>query len=285
MPGLINVLLRSVGFFIIVFLLVKVLGKKHPAKTSPIYFVTYSVFAVITALTIIDIVNLTYGTVALGVWFLLLLAGEFLALRSKVMHDILYGRETVVISQGKVMEKNLQQARLTGEELLSELRSKCVFSLADVEFAVLEPTGELNVLLKSEKTPVSAYDLGRKVAPRREPQTVIMDGNILNEQLAALGLNQHWVKEQLETAGVLLDNVFLGQTDSAGDLYLDLFDDTLQVPQPQVREMLYAGLEKTQADLESFGLNTEDQSAKQMYGDYAGQLKNLQEKLKPHLLR
>ena len=285
MPGWVDVLLRSVSFLIVVFALVKVLGKKHPSKVTPFRFVNYTVIAVIAALTVLDVVSLAFGSIALGVWFLLPLAGEYLALRSKVVHDILHGRETVVISQGKVMDDRLKQMRLTGEELLSELRNKNVFNLADVEFAVLEPSGDLNVLLKSEKAPLSSYDLGRKVAPRREPLTVIMDGNILNEQLATLGLNQHWVKEQLESAGVLLDNVFLGQVDSAGDLYLDLFDDSLQVPQPQVREMLYAGLEKVQADLESFSLDTEDQEAKQMYSDYTGQLKGLLEKLKPHLLR
>ncbi len=284
MPAWLEVLLRSIGLFIVVFVLVKILGKKHPSKFTPFRFITYTVIGVITAVTLVGAVDVQSGAIALAVWFLLPIAGEFLALRSKAVHDIINGREAIVVSQGKVMEDNLKQVRLTGEELLSELRNKNVFNLADVEFAVLEPTGDLNVLLKSEKAPLSSYDLGRKVAPRREPQTIILDGNILNEQLTALGLNQHWVKEQLENAGALLDNVFLGQVDSSGELYLDFFDDAIQPPQPQVKEMLYAKLEKAQADLKSFALETEDQEAKNMYGDYAAQLESMLAKLEPHLL-
>ncbi len=284
MPGWLDILLRSSGLFIIVFALTRALGKKHPAKVTPFRFIVYTVLAAITTLTVLNVVNLGFGMIALAVWFFLPLAMEYLATRSKWAHDLIYGRETVVVQQGKVLEENLRKARVNGEELLSELRKKNVFNLADVEFAVMEPTGDLNVLLKSEKTPVTPYDLGRQVAPRPEPQTVILDGNILNEQLAALGLNRHWLKEQLEGAGVLLDNVFICQVDATGELYLDLFDDTLQNPKPQVKEMLYASLEKAQASLTTFSLETEDEGAKNMYSEYAGRLQELLGKIKPHLL-
>lgn len=284
MPGWLIVLFRSVGLFIIVFALTRALGKKHPAKVTPFRFIVYTVLAAITTLTALNMVSLEFGLIALAVWFLLPLAGEYLATRSKWAHDLLHGRETVVIQQGKVMEENLRQARVNGEELLSELRNKNVFNLADVEFAVMEPSGDLNVLLKSEKTPVTPYDLGKQVSPRPEPQTVILDGNILNDQLALLGLNRHWLKEQLEGAGVSLDNVFIGQVDGTGELYLDLFDDTLQNPKPQVKKMLYASLEKAQASLTTFSLETEDEDAKNMYSEYAGKLGEQLEKLKPHLL-
>ena len=42
------------------------------------------------------------------------------------------------------------------------------------------------------------------------------------------------VKTQLENIGVSLDNVFIGQVDSSGDLYVDLFEDSIQIPKPQV---------------------------------------------------
>ncbi len=61
---------------------------------------------------------------------------------------------------------------------------KDAFSVADVEFAVLEPSGELNVLLKKDRQPLTAKDIGLKVANEKEPQTVIMDGNVLDEPLS-----------------------------------------------------------------------------------------------------
>ena len=99
------------------------------------------------------------------------------------------------------MEDNLFRARLSGEELLRELRSKNAFNLSDVEFAVMETTGDIIVLLKSDRKPVTPHDLEQKVAPQTEPQTVILDGNMLDEPLANMGLNREWLKMQLEKLG------------------------------------------------------------------------------------
>ena len=120
------------------------------------------------------------------------------------------------------MEESLFQVRLTGEELLRELRAKNYFNLSEVEFAVMETTGEINVLPKADYKAVTPHDLGQKVAPQTESQTVILDGNILDEPLAGMGLNRNWLKLQLERLGVSLTNVFLGQVDSSGD-YISTF--------------------------------------------------------------
>jgi len=183
------------------------------------------------------------------------------------------------------MEENLLKARLTGEELLRELRSKNAFSLSDVEFAVLEASGDINVFLKSDKKPITARDMGIKTAPLAEPQTVILDGNILNEPLASIGYNRNWLETELKKAGLSPDNVFIAQVDSSGELYIDLFDDSIQNPQSKVKEMLYAGLEKSQADLMTFALETQNEDAKAMYNKNAGKLEKLLKALKPYLLK
>ncbi|MDD3851987.1 MAG: DUF1657 domain-containing protein, partial [Bacillota bacterium] len=133
--------------------------------------------------------------------------------------------------------------------------------------------------------PVTPRHLERKVAPQSEPQTVIYDGNILDEPLAALGLNARWVRTELEKTGVALENVFIGQADSDGELYLDLFDDAIQLPQSKVKELLYAALEKSQAELVSYAYETQNEQAKAMYQKNAGRLKRVLENLRPYLLR
>lgn len=282
----IQILLRSVSLFFLTLLLIRLMGKKNIIRMTPFRFVSYIVVAIIAALISVNIItSLAFGFIALGVWVILPIALDYLSVKSKLVHDLINGKETVLIKHGKIMEESLLQARLTGEELLRELRSKNAFNLADVEFAVMEVTGDINVFMKSDKKPVTAHDLGMKVAPQAESQTVILDGNILNEPLSSLGLNKEWLGIQLENSGVSLDNVFIGQVDSSGDLYLDLFDDSVQLPQPKVKELLYANLEKSQADLMTFALETKDNNAKSMYSKDAEKLKQLMDKLKPYLLR
>tara|TARA_B100000965_G_scaffold253141_1_gene213002 strand:- start:371 stop:1231 length:861 start_codon:yes stop_codon:yes gene_type:complete len=286
MKDWIEILLRSIALFFLALIFLRIMGKRQLARMTPFQFISYSVIAILTALISSNIIkNLAFGFIALGVWVFFSIALDYLSLRSKLIHDLVSGKETVLIEHGKVMEDNLKEMRLTGEELLRELRFKNVFNVADVEFAVMESTGEMNVLLKSDKKPVTPYDLGRKVAPQTQPQTVILDGNIIDESLSHMGLNRRWLSTHLDGLGIALENVFIGQVDSSGDLYIDLFDDSIQLPEPQVKEMLYANLEKSQADLTSFALETEDSSAKSMYSSDAEELQKLLEKLEPYLLR
>jgi uncharacterized membrane protein YcaP (DUF421 family) len=211
MPEWINILLRSVLLFFAVLLLVRLLGKRKPSRLTPFNYVTYGVIAIITSLTILNLVeNIAFGIIALVVWALLPIALDLAAMKSKWVHEWVNGKPTILIKQGKVMEENLAQMRLTGEELLRELRSKDAFKVADVEFAVLETTGDLSVMYKPDKSPVTPSDMGQKVAPQTEPQTVILDGNIINESLANMGLNKDWLETQLASTGVSLDNVFIG---------------------------------------------------------------------------
>lgn len=282
----IAILIRSAALFFLSLLLVRVLGKRQPSRISPFSFVNYIVIAIIAALISLNLIkNPLLGLTALAVWFLMTIALDYLALKSKWIHDLVNGKPTILIKDGKVMEENLIQVRYSGEELLRELRSKNAFNLADVEFAVMETTGDISVMMKSDKKSVTPYDLGRKVSPQPEPQTIILDGNIIDEPLANLGLNREWLKVQLENLGVTSDNVFIGQVDGSGDLYVDLFNDTLQVPQPKVKELVYANLEKCQADLMTFALETQKPQIKNMYLQNAKKIEQVTQKLKPYLLR
>ena len=279
-------LFNSIILFFFTLVITKYMKKKPLSRATPFDFISYAVIAIIITLISLNIIeNIYFGLTTLAVWVLVPLILDYASMRSKWIYNVLHGKERVLVKNGKIMEDNLSKERLTGQEFLREMRFKKAFNLADVEFAVMETTGDINVSLKADKTPVTSYDLGKKVAPKTEPQTVILDGNILNEGLTNAGLNHGWLTTQLEIKGVSLENVFLGQVDSSGDLYVDLFDDMIQVPKTQVKEMLYASIQKSQADLITFSLDTDDKKVKAMYLKDAEKLEKISKKLEPYLLR
>ena len=183
------------------------------------------------------------------------------------------------------MEDNLKKVRYSADDLLEQLRIKNAFKAADVEFAVLEPSGNLSVLKRKEKQPLTASHLGVNVPNEQEPQTVIIDGNVVDEGLATLGLSRKWLHTALEKQGVTIENVFLAQVDQYGQLYLDLYDDMIQVPVPQERAQLMATLKKTVADLEAFALSTENEESKAAYSDCAAKMDKVVTELSPWLNR
>lgn len=280
------ILFNSIVLFFLSLVIAKYMKRKTLAKATPFDFISYAVIAIIIVLISLNIIdNIYFGLTTLAVWALMPIILDYASMKSKWVYNLIHGKERVLVKNGKVMEDNLSKERITGQEFLQEMRSKKAFNLADVEFAVMESTGDINVSLKADKKPITPYDLGKQVAPKSEPQPVILDGNILDEGLTNAGLNRGWLTTQLEIKGVSLENVFLGQVDSSGDLYVDLFDDMIQVPKTQVKEMLYASIQKSQADLVSFSLDCDNEDSKNMYSQSAEKLEKVMKKLEPYLLR
>lgn len=281
-----NILLRSIGLFALTLLLARLIGKR---QTSPLTFfnlingIVIGVMAAAISLNLIK--DLAAGLIALAVWTIFPALIYVLSIKSKIVRDIVQGKETVLINHGQVLEDKLMEARLTPEDLLSQLRRKNVFNFADVEFAVLEPTGDVSTLLKKDKQPINARTLGISLGQESVPQTVILDGIMMDEPLTAMGLNRHWLHTELEKAGVAPENVFIGQVDSVGQLYLDLFDDAIQVPKPKTKELAYATLKKCQADCELFALGTKKPEAKKMYEKASERLSKAMLDLEPLLKR
>ncbi|MBZ9607571.1 DUF421 domain-containing protein [Clostridium estertheticum] len=286
MSNWLTILFNTIILYFLTLVLTRFMKKRNLFKVTPFEFISYVIIALIVTLISLGIItNIYFGLTALAVWVLMPIILDYSSMKSKWIYNVIKGKERVLIKNGKIMEDNLAKERMTGQEFLQELRSKKAFDLADVEFAVMETTGDINVSLKADKKPVTSYDLGIKVASKAESQTVILDGNMLNEGLTNIGLSKGWLKTELENKGVALENVFIGQVDSSGDLYLDLFDDLIQVPISQIKEMLYASIQKSQADLMSFALETETDEAKSMYLKNAENLEKVMKKIKPYLLR
>lgn len=286
MPEWLSIFLRSAGLFVLTLLLVRLIGKRQTARLTFFDLVTGIAIGVIAAAISLNLVgNLANGLIALAVWTVFPALIYILAIKYKAVRDIVQGKETVLINHGKVLEDKLLEARFTPEDLLSQLRKKNVFNFADVEFAVLEPTGEVSALLKKDKQFLSAKTAGLNVGRESVPQTVILDGIMMDEPLTAMGLNRHWLHTELEKAGVAPENVFIGQVDSVGQLYLDLFDDAIQIPKPKAKELAFATLKKCQADCELYALGTKQLEAKKMYEKSSKILSGVVQELEPLLKR
>ncbi|MFB5089270.1 DUF421 domain-containing protein [Psychrobacillus sp. PGGUH221] len=285
MPEWLDVIVRSLTFVIFLFFVTKMLGKKQISQLSFFEYVTGITIGSIAAEVIMGLEqNMFLGFLAIVIVSILPFLGGIVSLKSKKFRDFTEGKGTIFIKDGKIMEENLKKERYTVDEMLELLRKKDVFQVSDVEYAILEATGELSVLLKKENQPLTAKDLNIKVASIKEPQTVIMDGKILDEPLSTIGYNRGWLKTELEKLGVTIENVFVGQVNSYGELTVDVFDDKLQVPSPQERPLILSTMKKCQADLELFSLSTENKDAKKLYVKNSELLQNAIDKV-THILK
>ncbi|MBW5469630.1 DUF421 domain-containing protein [Brevibacillus formosus] len=286
MPDWLNITLRAVGAVAYLFLLTKIIGKRQIKQLTYIEYIVGISIGSIAAFMATEMDGPIYHSlISMGVFALFPVVMEWLSLKSKFLRDFFESKSTILIKEGKILEDNLKKERLTAEDLMEQLRVKNVFRVADVEFALMETSGEISVLLKSESQPVTPKHLELKVAPSEENQVVIMDGVIMDEPLATAGLNRRWVRTELQKAGVALENVFLGQVDKGGELYLDLYDDKLMVPGAQAMKLAFATLKKCQADLELYALSTKNEQMKRTYQTDSEQLQQIIDQVKPFMMR
>ncbi|MGN7393064.1 DUF421 domain-containing protein [Peribacillus frigoritolerans] len=285
MPGWLEIVLRSFFFLIVLFVITKVLGKKQLSQLSFFEYVTGITIGNVGAELATKVEgNIIHGVLSILVFAIAPFIAGLISLKSKTFRDLVEGKASVFIKDGKVMEDNLKKEKYTIDELLGLLRKKDVFDISEVEFALLEADGDFSVMLKKQNQPVTPKDLNLAVAAVKEPQTIIMDGSILDEPLSTIGLNRNWLLTELDKLGVILDNVFLAQANSNGELTVDLFDDKLKVPSPQEKPLMLATLKKCQADLELFALGTESKEAKEMFSKNSEKLQRAIDEV-AHILR
>lgn len=286
MPVWIQILIRAIIAFAAMFVFAKLIGKRQLTQITFFEYIVGIALGDMAAIITDDATTPIYrGLLPMAVYTAFPIGLSWLALKSKTARDVFEGKARVLIKDGKILEDNLKKERMSTDELLENLRSRNIFQLADVEFALMESSGTINVLPKSDSQPLTAKQMGMRVSPKPEPATVIMDGAIMDESLATIGFNRKWLRTELDKQGIAIENVFLAQVDATGQLYIDLYDDKIKVPQPQTLLLTYATLKKAQADLEIYALSTQDVRAKTEYEREAKKLENLIHDLQPFLTR
>src|SRR5699024_9756009 len=132
---------------IVLFIFTKLFRKKSIHQFTLFEYMTAIVIGgIVAAFSILPSLNFTVGLIALFLWFIIPYLSNIIALKSKRFRDFTLGKSTVFIKEGKIMEDNLKKAGYSTDDLLIQLRRNQIFQFDDAEFALLEPTGELNVL-------------------------------------------------------------------------------------------------------------------------------------------
>lgn len=219
----INVILRTWLAMVILYMVTKLLGKRQVSQLSLFEYMTgLTLGSVVAYITLNAEGKWMLGILALAVWGLTSVAISWFQLKSKRFRDWLDGKGTIIIQNGRILEQNMRKERLTIDEMMVHLRNRNAFNLADVEFAIMEPTGEINVLLKKQHQPLTLQHLhprqGEGNASDQIPAIVIMDGMVLAEELKRIGRDQAWLEAELEKQALRIKEVFVAEVNSAYQL-------------------------------------------------------------------
>lgn len=216
--------LRSTIVYFALVLASRLTGRREISRLDPYSFSLAIVIGSIASPPLAD-PRIPLVVVLLGIFLLYALGEIFYGLELLNIGPIakMVGDEPlVVVENGKIVEDNLMKAHYNLDNLMMQLRLRDAPNISDVEFAVLEPNGELSVVKKSQKEAVTPRDLGLATGYEGLPTVLIEDGRIRQENLAKVHLTEEWLVQQLQQKGILnLKDVLLASLDTEGNLYVD----------------------------------------------------------------
>jgi uncharacterized membrane protein YcaP (DUF421 family) len=289
MSEIILIVIRSLLSFIVVFTMARILGKKQISQLTFFdYVVGICIGDMASSIAIDTSVQLLNGVIGLIVYTILSIIIAFGAIKSLKIRTLVESNPTIIIRDGKVLEKNLYKNRMTFDDLMMGLRDKGAFKISEVELAVLETNGEVSVMKKAEFNPLTPADINLQVEEEHIQSLLIIDGTILGKRLTYLGYTKEWLLGEIQKQGAKdFSDVFLAQIDSSGKVYVDLYDDKEEGKNKQAEQkpLVAAKLRKIQADLENIALQTKDKNAKRMYYNQSQEISELIQKINPYLVK
>lgn len=189
--------------FSALFIITKILGKTQIEQITPFDFISALVLGELLGNGIYNKkINLFFILYAMGLWALLIYVIEKTAQRYKGIRKTFDGQPLIIIRNGQIDYDVMKKEKLNVNELLSMLRKKDIFSIREVAYTILEPSGEISVIRKRPYDIPKNEDLNTPEKPVYMPITFIIDGEIIYDNLESSGYDKKWLEEELRNNNV-----------------------------------------------------------------------------------
>ncbi|KAA0549272.1 DUF421 domain-containing protein [Bacillus sp. BGMRC 2118] len=207
------IILRTLVVYVLIIIIFRLMGKREIGELSILDLVVFIMIAESAVVGIEDIEKPLIETIIpMGLLMAIQIGLATLSLKSKTLREIIDGKPSVLIENGKIDENEMKRQRYNFDDLLIQLREKNIKNLADVEFAILEPSGKLSVFERDHKEKSTLH------------LPLIIDGTIQERHLKMLDKTNLWLRQQLKKLGYTnIKEISFCSFDN-GIFYIDLKD-------------------------------------------------------------
>jgi len=190
--------------FIVLLILVRVIGNKQLGQLNVFTYISGIVIgSMVSDIILHSDISLWPSMFGVALWVGLAFCVEFMALKNVKIREMLDGQPIILIKKGQIIYTALKKERMNIDDLTMMLRTNNIFAVADVDYAILEPNGDLSVLPKQSKKNLVQEDLNVcQAQPEYFPTTMITDGKILMKNLKELNITEGWLCNALSESGV-----------------------------------------------------------------------------------
>ena len=199
----------------------RMMGKRQIGDMQPNELVVTILISEIAALPIQDIDQpVVNGVVSMFVLVILEVILSALSLKWSRARTFLNGRPTILINDGVIDQRAMKRVRVTIDDLLSGLRQQNIFNIDDVRYAIMETNGQLSVMLREERQPVTVEQADATPEGIGLSVPVVCDGRKQSQFMQLTGISEQQLRSALRDKGVQVSDVFLMTIDSKGNAYM-----------------------------------------------------------------
>lgn len=192
------IIIRTFFLYFFVVVIFRIMGKREIGELSVQDFVVSILMAELAAISIENFDEpITYTMIPIIILCFLELFIAFISLKSNKVKDIIDGKPVLIINKGKICYKEMLKQRYSLDDLLLELRNNSVKNIKDVEYAILENNGNLNI-----------FEYNKLLKDDYFPFPLILDGVIQYDTLKYMNKNDKWLIDYLNKKEIFLDEVF-----------------------------------------------------------------------------
>ena len=211
---------RAIILYIFVLIVMRLMGKREIGQLQPFELAIAIMIADLASVPMANVgIPISNGIVPILALLVMHLIISNLNMKSINIRKWMCGKPTILIYRGKIDEKALKKEKFTINELQERLRGNNIFNIGDVEYAILETSGQITVIQKPDKRTTIPADFN--IMPEYEgiPYDLIIDGKIMHENLKTIGKDYKWLKKQVEKFKISPEEALVVTYDGKGQIF------------------------------------------------------------------
>lgn len=215
-------LVRTLILYILVVLALRLMGKRQIGQLQPSELVIAMMLSELASIPVENVSTpLLTGVIPIITLIFAEMTFSYMTLKNRKLRKFLSGSPTILIAKGQILEKEMERLRFNIDDLMEELRSSGYPNILEVEYAIIESNGNLSVIPKSNKRPLTPEDMG--INPQYEgiPYLLISDGTINSDAMQNAGVGIEWLLSHLNEFDIHnIEDVFIATVDSSGNFFV-----------------------------------------------------------------
>ena len=194
---------RAIVLYLLVLIVMRLMGKREIGQLQPFELAISIMIADLAAVPMADIgIPISSGVMPILGLLVMHLVISVINIKSTKAREIICGKPSILIFRGKVDEDMLRKERFTINELEERLRNNNIFNVGDVEYAILETSGQVTVIPKPNKRTLTPEDMNIEPQYQGISYDLVVDGKVMYKNLEKIGKNYIWLKKQTDKFGI-----------------------------------------------------------------------------------